>query len=281
MSNQVTENTNYTLTYDKGVKEFPSFYSYHADWMIGMNNYFYSFKGGNIYRHNTNPIRNRYYGVDYDSLMQTVFNASPLENKLFKTINLEGDDSWGTTLTSNLQDDGFIESGWYSKKEGSYFAFIRNDGATPATISEYALRSLNGLGTSANIVVTGVTTTVSFPMTMPIGNIISVGSTGNNDGDMLYFAVAPIAPATAYVPTLLGRVIQVNQNFPAGINEVVVDNTIGTVAPTTTEYILYIKNSVVESHGILGHYGVITLTNSNTEKVELYAVESEVMKSFP
>ena len=243
MPNQVTENTNYTLTYDNGVKGFPSFYSYYADWMIGMNNYFYSFKGGNIYRHNTNPIRNRYYGVDYDSLMQTVFNDSPLETKLFKTINLEGDDSWGTTLTSDQQDDGFIESDWYSKKEGTYFAFIRNDGDTPATISEYALRSLNGLGTSANIVVTGVTTTVSFPMTMPIGNIISVGSTGNNDGDMLYFGNPN--------PTLLGRVIQVNQN------------------------------SVVESHGILGHYGVITLTNSNTEKVELYAVESEVMKSFP
>jgi hypothetical protein len=273
MPNQVTENTNYTLTYDNGVKGFPSFYSYYADWMIGMNNYFYSFKGGNIYRHNTNPIRNRYYGVNYNSVMKSVFNDMPLENKLFKTINLEGDDSWGTILTSNLQDDGFIESDWYSKKEGSYFAFIRNDGATPATVSEYALRSLNGIGTSANIVVTGVTTTVSFPMTMPIGNIISVGSTGNDDGDMLYFGNPN--------PTLLGRVIEVNQNFPAGINEIVVDNTIGTVAPSTTEYILYIKNSVVESHGILGHYGVITLTNSNTEKVELFALESEVMKSFP
>ena len=281
MPNQVTENTNYTLTYDNGVKGFPSFYSYYADWMIGMNNYFYSFKGGNIYRHNTNPIRNRYYGVNYDSVMQSVFNDMPLENKLFKTINLEGDDSWGTILTSNLQDDGFIESDWYSKKEGSYFAFIRNNGATPATVSEYALRSLNGIGTSANIVVTGVTTTVSFPMTMPIGNIISVGSTGNDDGDMLYYGgVNPIDP-TLLDPILLGRVIQVNQNFPAGINEIVVDNTIGTVAPSTTEYILYIKNSVVESHGILGHYGVITLTNSNTEKVELFSVESEVMKSFP
>ena len=273
MSNQVNANSLYTLSYDSGVKGFPSFYSYSPDWMIGMNNYFYTFNGGNLYRHNTNPVRNRYYGVNYPSIMQSVFNDIPLENKLFKTINLEGDDSWGTILISDQQDDGFILNGWYEKKEGAYFAFVRNNGTTPAQLSEYALRSLNGIGTSANIVVTGTTTTVSFPLSMPIGNIISVGSTLNNDGDMLYFGTP--------TPTLLGRVIQVNQDFPAGINEIVVDNTIGVPAPTTTEYILYIKNSVAESHGILGHYGVFTLTNNNTEKVELFSVESEVMKSFP
>tara|TARA_B110000908_G_scaffold172585_1_gene240999 strand:+ start:6701 stop:7522 length:822 start_codon:yes stop_codon:yes gene_type:complete len=273
MSNQVNETTKYTLTYDNGIKGFPSFYSYFPDWMIGMNNYFYTFKGGNLYRHNTNPVRNRYYGINYSSTMQSVFNDIPLENKLFKTINLEGDDSWGTTLVSEQQDDGFILAPWYAKKEGAYFAFVRNDGTTPAQLSEYALRSLNGIGTSANIVVTGTTTTVSFPVTMPIGNIISVGTTANNDGDMLYFGNPN--------PLLLGRVIQVNQDFPAGINNIVVDNTIGSPAPTTTEYILYIKNSIVESHGILGKYGVFTLTNSNTEKVELFSVETEVMKSFP
>ena len=92
---------------------------------------------------------------------------------------------------------------------------------------------------------------------------------------MIYFGT----PA----PLLLGRVTEVNQNLPAGINEIVVDNTIGGAqpAPTQTEYILYIKNSVAESHGILGHYSVFTLTNNNTSKIELFNVESEVMKSFP
>ena len=86
MSNQVTKGENYTLSYDDGVKGFPSFYSYYADWLIGMNNYFYTFYQGNIYRHNTNPIRNRYYGVNHPSKLQSVFNDMPLENKLFKTI---------------------------------------------------------------------------------------------------------------------------------------------------------------------------------------------------
>ena len=38
-----TVGTNYTLTFDSGqVKGWTSFYSYFPDWMVGMNNYFFS-----------------------------------------------------------------------------------------------------------------------------------------------------------------------------------------------------------------------------------------------
>jgi len=265
------QNSNYTISYDPGVQGFPSFYSYAPDFMIGMNSYFYTFKGGNVFRHNTNEIRNQYYGVNYPSVLQSVFNIQPLENKLFKTLNLEGDDSWAATLTSDQQNTGFIDYDWFEKKEGAFYAFVRNSGQTstaPGSADQFALRSLNGIGTSSTITVAGNETTVTFPNTLYLGNIISIG-------DMIYFGT----PA----PLLLGRVTEVNQNLPAGINEIVVDNTIGGAqpAPTQTEYILYIKNSVAESHGILGHYSVFTLTNNNTSKIELFNVESEVMKSFP
>ena len=70
MSNQVDETTKYTLSYDNGIKGFPSFYSYFPDWMIGMNNYFYTFNKGNLYRHNVNEVRNNYYGVQYSSTLK-------------------------------------------------------------------------------------------------------------------------------------------------------------------------------------------------------------------
>jgi hypothetical protein len=273
MSNQVEKNKEYTLSYDSGVKGFPSFYSYNPDWMIGMNNYFYTFKGGNVFRHNTNETRNQYYGVNYPAKVESVFNEQPLENKLFKTMNLEGDDSWTTTLKSDIQDTGFINADYYEKKEQAYFAFIRNTGqtfASPANENQYALRSLNGIATSQNIQVDfplNGQTQVSFATTILIGSIISIG-------DMLYFGTTP---------QLLGQVVSVNVDIPNGINNIIVDYNIGGAAtPTTsTEFILYIKNSVAESHGILGHYAVFSLINNNTSKVELFAVESEVMKSFP
>jgi hypothetical protein len=63
-----------TLTYSEGVGGWVSFYSYEPDWMVGMNNYFYTFRGGNLYRHSTNALRNNFYGVQYTSRMKSVFN---------------------------------------------------------------------------------------------------------------------------------------------------------------------------------------------------------------
>lgn len=269
-----TEEENYTLTFDSGqVKGWTSFYSYFPDWMIGMNNFFYTFSGGNLYRHNTNETRNEFYGVQYPSTVTSVFNDEPLQNKLYKTINLEGNDSWKVTLESDIQTTGFIESEYFIEKEGSFFAFLRNSGTTPADgEQEFPLRSLNGLGTTSDVVVVGSTITLNFPINLYIGNIISIG-------DSIYFGTPGTSPL---VPQLIGQITQVNQDLPAGVNQIVAELDPSGIAPSSQNiYCLYIKNAISESHGILGHYGVFFIENNNTEKVELFAVETEAMKSFP
>jgi len=277
---------NYTLTYDEGVQGFPSFYSYYPDWMIGMNNYFYTFKGGNLYRHNVNENRNTFYSqwwiqvtndpnttLDFSpSKMESVLNTSPLENKLFKTLNLEGDDSWAATIETDIQDSGFIDADYFEKKEQSWFAFVRNEGlgSTPAELPEFALRSVNGIGNSTTVSIVGQTSTINFATTIQIGNILSVG-------DYFYFLSATNQPIYA------GNVTAINTDLRRGINNVVIDtSTVGTTPiPSNVETFLFIKNSIAESHGVLGHYAVFNLTYSQNTKVELFAVESEVMKSFP
>ena len=129
----------HTLTYSETAQGFPSFYSYIPDMMIGMNNYFYSFKNGNLWRHNTNTVRNSYYGLvdeSSPSSITSVFNESPLENKIFKTINLESTEAWSTTLQTDLQTNGTIDAQWYEKKESDWFAFVRadNNPANPLAI---------------------------------------------------------------------------------------------------------------------------------------------------
>lgn len=274
---------NYTLTYDEGVQGFPSFYSYYPDWMIGMNNYFYTFKGGNLYRHNVNENRNTFYsqwwtqiGTPLEafkpSTLQSVLNTSPLENKLFKTLNLEGDDSWAATIETDIQDSGFIDASYFEKKEQSWFAFVRNEGlgSTPAELPEFALRSVNGIGNSTTVSIVGQTSTINFATTIQIGNILSVG-------DYFYFLSATNQPVYA------GNVTAINTDLRRGINNVVIDTSPAgtTPIPTNVETFLFIKNSIAESHGVLGHYAVFNLTYSKNTKVELFAVESEVMKSFP
>lgn len=265
----------YTLTYSDGSGGWPSFYSYIPDWMIGMNNYFYTFKGGNLYRHNVNAVRNNFYGQQFTSTMTSVFNTAPLENKLFKTLALQGDDTWeAIPIETDIQNSGYIEKAWFEKKEQVYFAFIRNSGDIPAGTDEYALRSLNGVGKSTVVTGPAAATQIQFSINplIAIGSIASVG-------DYLYYALPPNYNS----PVLCGRITNIVQNYPAGDNYFVVDTTVtgGSVPPIQNAYFLYIKNSVAESHGVLGHYCLFTLENDNTAKVELFAVESEVMKSFP
>lgn len=245
------------------VKGWVSFYSYTPDWMIGINNYFYSFNKGNLYRHNVNPLRNTFYGTFTPTTLQSVFNTSPLENKLFKTITLQGDAKWAVTLETDLQFSGYIEQGWFEKKEAAYFAFIRND-----SVGQLELRSVNGIGRS--ILVTGGNV-IDFAVTIAIGSIISIG-------DYLYFSLPPYT-----TPILAGEVTAITVDLPNGINQLTIDTTISgtTPIPINDAFFLYIKNSVAESHGVLGHYCTFNIENNSTSKIELFAVQSDVMKSFP
>jgi len=269
---------NYTLSYSEGVAGWVSFYSYYPDWMIGMNNYFYTFKGGNLYKHNVNNLRNTFYQPWWTQYMQpanaftptsiqTVFNTAALENKLFKTINIEGDAPWGAALETDLQVSGFIDQSWFEKKEAAYFAFVRNN-----AIGEFALRSLNGIGRSFQVT-GGVVIKFSINPLISIGNIISIG-------DLIYFFQPP-----ANTPLLAGKVTAVTVDYPNNLNQITITTVVpgAIVTPITTQdaYFLYVKNSVAESHGVLGHYCTTTLSNNYNSKIELFAVEANVMKSFP
>lgn len=265
----------YTLTYSEAVEGWPSFYSFYPDWMIGMNNYFYTFKGGNLYRHNTNAIRNTFYGQFTASTMKTVLNDAPLENKLFKTIDIQGDDVWTISSITDLpQNEGFIDSLWFEKKEQTYFAFIRSEsGTNPNTgVLNRPQRSLNGIGESISIVTTPVTSIqINFSITpslIDIGTIVSIG-------DYIYFGYP--------TPIYCGQITGIVRDYPNGDNYLTVDTTIagGTVPPSQVQFFFFMKNSEAESHGLLGHYMTLEMSNGNTSKIELFTVESEVMKSYP
>ena len=263
----------YTLTYSDSVQGWASFYSYFPDWMIGMNNYFYTFKAGNLYRHNTNDTRNNYYNVQYNSTLTSVFNEQPLENKLFKTINLESDKPWSVTLDSDIQTGASIDYTWFEQKEGAWFAFVRNNGTLPAATSEYPMRSVNGIGRSTSVTIIGTTTIINFatdPLIVIDGDL--------SVGDIIYFASPPYNSVE-----MAGQVTAISIDLQNNTNSITIDNSIaGAVAISLQDgFIMYIKNQQAESNGVLGHYCQFTITNTDTTATELFAVESEVMKSYP
>ena len=247
--------TEYTLSYSPGVKGWPSFYSFVPEQMIGMNSYFYSFDRGNLYRHNANEIRNNFYGVQYTSKITAVVNDAPSTVKVFKTISLESNSAWDATITGDLTS-GYIDSTWFSLKEGDYFAHIRRN----ADDENLSLRSAQGVGQATSVdssVVTAITIGFDF-------NIDSIASIG----DKAYKVVGGGVEFIGDITDITGSVITI-------------DGTSGVSLPLVGNYILYLKNSVAESYGAMGYYMQYELENTSTSFVELFAVGTELFKSNP
>ena len=272
---------NYTVSYNtdstgrlenQSMGGWPSFYSFFPDYMIGMNSYFYSFSGGNLWRHNTNEQRNTYYGTYTASSITSAFNPEPtISIKLFKTLSYESNTTvadsnearWSCTqLQTDLTDGlpGSMLETYFQQKEGEWFSFIRTNVGTV----NWSMRSANGIGACSNISGTSANRVIDF--TVPVGSILSIG-------DVVY---AVTLPATIE-PKPAGIIIARTSNSITINGTPTVDYTL----PTVGQYIMYIKNSQAESHGARGYYLQFKLENNSTSPVELYSVGSSVMKSYP
>lgn len=130
------ETSNITLGYSPRSKGWSSRYSFIPQGGVTMGNQFYTFYNGKAYLHNSDSaLRNNFYGTQYNSDVQIIFNDNPTYVSDFLTINYEGDSNWeiseiigdqdGTYGITNVrlldQDAGFL--GWFLK-EGKYHGAV-------------------------------------------------------------------------------------------------------------------------------------------------------------
>lgn len=249
-----------TLTYNQGAEGWPSFYSFVPEMMIGMNSYLYSFKGGDLYRHNTNETRNNFYGSQFTSTIKAVVNDEPQTTKTFNTISLQGNSAWDCTVTTNL-GSGLINNSYFDLKEGQYYAFIRRN----PDQTDLDFRSAQGIGTVTTVdSSTPSATTLTFDF-----NIDSIASVG----DTLYRStLSGSNNENASTPSEIGDITDIS-------GAVITVNVTGAT-PANGNYILYFKDSLAESYSPKGYYLEYELENNSTSFVELYGVSVSLHKSF-
>lgn len=241
-----------TLSYNEMVQGWTSYFSYIPEVMVGMNSYLYSFKGGNLYRHNSDNVpRNNFYGVQYTSKVKSVFNNDILSAKNYKTIHLNGDDPWSVTFNTDIVD-GSMNSSWFEQKEGNWWTYLRRN----VDDNNLKMRSAQGIGKPLSVNSLDLAAVV-VTFNYNIGSIISIGD---------------IAYSETFVK--LGEVI-------AKTNTSITINTVTFTVPLVTDFILYVKNSVAESYGALGYYLVYELENASVDRTELFSVSSNLFKSYP
>ena len=127
------ETSEITLAYSPRAKGWTSRFSFVPEFGVTLNSKFYTFKNGKAYLHNSNTAaRNNFYGVQYNSEVQVIFNDNPTFVSDWLSINYEGSEGWeaieiigdqdsqfGITNVRILdsEDAGFL--GWFLK-EGKY-----------------------------------------------------------------------------------------------------------------------------------------------------------------
>ncbi len=161
IANLKNDNSYKTLAFDESVLGWTSFYSYKPDFLVSLENKFYSFKkttndGEGIWLQNSGNY-SEFYNQVYNSDVTVILNKEPSLVKNFKTINYEGASGWEIdSITTSSGDTGspispyllpsstnlntlsalesniFINN--FKRKENKFFANLIN--TSPATPGE-------------------------------------------------------------------------------------------------------------------------------------------------
>ena len=111
-SYQIQPHEQTTLSYSEIAKGWTSFKSFNPQNGVSLNNDYFTFFGGHVWKHHTNETRNNFYGSQYTSSATLVFNDVVEAAKSIGSINYEGtqaritnfDDEAVQLLTGDIDD---------------------------------------------------------------------------------------------------------------------------------------------------------------------------------
>jgi hypothetical protein len=155
-----------TITFSDDNNGWTSFWSYNPDAMCSVDNRFFTIKDGQLYQHHDkdNGQQNTFYGAFSPSKLTFYFNEDPTNDKIFKTIELEGTHPWETLVKTNMTQ-GDIYAAEYSKKESRFYAYIRKNNAGQV----YFGIGTQGIGTITNVA-SNIITVASIPESVNVGD---------------------------------------------------------------------------------------------------------------
>ena len=126
-----------SVTYKENVRGWVSFKSFVTLNGISCANEYYTFKDGDLFKHNHDVPgnRNTFYGVYTNTTFNVILNEAPGSVKSFYTLNYEGSKS---RVVLNVSDEDYYNltprPGWYvdniftNKEEGSLLEFVEKEG---------------------------------------------------------------------------------------------------------------------------------------------------------
>jgi hypothetical protein len=232
----------FTLSYSEPANKWVSFWSYSPDYMADVSNEFVSFKNGSLYVHSRNEKRSFFYGIQYGSVVETVFNKEPSLVKVFHASSIESNKAWNGLFDTNINSSS-IDNLSYDEREGSFYS------NTPTAISSSTTSNLHGIGQISSIT----------------GNTLIVSGFNVNDslisiGDQVFENTTSVGQITGF-PTVSSISLSAVTGLSVG------------------DYIYSIKNDSVDGDYLRGAYMKHRLSLVTEDEVQVYAVNAFVKES--
>lgn len=216
--------------------------TFNPEDMCRVNSKFFSFKNGEIYEHNQPAGRNTFYGVEYPSKFVFNFSQNPSERKIYKNLEIEGTDPWEIELSTDLES-GYIKSDDFVRQEGVFRAYPR----TSNVIIDNSNIAVQGIG---NCIIDGLILNFIFNLE----GDISIGDKIVNLNNQLVGIIQNKTEKTLTLDSVL--------NIVSG------------------DYVMCSKSKSAESDGLLGYKMQVTASIMKNTKTEVYAFNSNVIKSY-
>ena len=198
--------TTTTISWSDRAQGWTSFKDFNGlEFGVSLNNEYYTFRQGSMWKHHTNNTVNNFYGVQYFSDITMIFNEMPSSVKSFNLINYEGTQARITEFSTvtqggvNYTDGEYYnlnaKAGWYldnlktdlqdaeniefKEKEGKWFASLKGVTSTDANLDQREF-SVQGLGV-ASISSSGSTGRI-FKITVKVNSTASDGTNWDSSG---------------------------------------------------------------------------------------------------
>ena len=182
---------NITVSFSEDSKGWTTFKSWLKESGASLNDNYFTFNVGDLYKHHTNPIRNNFYGAQYDSSLCAVFNDIPSSVKNFSSLSYEGTQSkvvanttdgeyynnttingWFADFIETDLETGFIPE--FKNKEGKWFNYVKGNKYNTLSNLDVNQFSTQGIGRPSGVSV------VTDPEP-PRQYTLTVGDTGDTD----------------------------------------------------------------------------------------------------
>jgi hypothetical protein len=130
-----------TLAFNEDKNQWSTFHFYQPEMMSSSGVGLVTFKDGNIYTHDTNPLHNNFYGVQYKPELWFYCNVGSSKKKVFEALSLECKDTWDviieTPITRQNPEGQHTEmiGANFVIKEGFPYVDILKDDFTPNIVA--------------------------------------------------------------------------------------------------------------------------------------------------